>query len=292
MNRPYVESVLNFHCEGENLLGIVSTPKPTHPSNDLGVVIVVGGPQYRAGSHRLFVQLARSLASKGFATLRFDYRGMGDSSGLARDFLAVTPDIKAAIDALMKAQPHLNQITLWGLCDGASASLLYFDDTLDDRVKNVIIVNPWVRSAESLARTQVKYYYLQRLRQPEFWRKLFSGKVPASAISGLGENIKQASRASSSPAIAHTSFQTRMARALSNDKLSILLILSGQDYTAKEFIEYSNSSKGARRFSSKSTLSRIDPLAADHTFSSSAEKEKIITKIQSWLNDNLTSHKH
>jgi alpha/beta superfamily hydrolase len=49
------------------------------------VLVIVGGPQYRAGSHRQFTLLARSLAEQGFAVLRFDYRGMGDSTGAMRD---------------------------------------------------------------------------------------------------------------------------------------------------------------------------------------------------------------
>ena len=42
-----------------------------------GMLIVVGGPQYRAGSHRQFTLLARDVAATGVPTMRFDYRGMG-----------------------------------------------------------------------------------------------------------------------------------------------------------------------------------------------------------------------
>ena len=58
----------------------------------LGVIILIGGPQYRAGAHRQFVHLARSLADEGIACLRFDFRGMGDSSGEARTFRFVGND--------------------------------------------------------------------------------------------------------------------------------------------------------------------------------------------------------
>ena len=68
------ESVLSFVCEGEPLVGILAEPDGT-PA-EVGVVIIVGGPQYRAGSHRQFTLLARHLAARGFAVLRFDYRSM------------------------------------------------------------------------------------------------------------------------------------------------------------------------------------------------------------------------
>ena len=77
-------------------LGILA--KPDVPAQT-GVVVLVGGPQYRAGSHRQFVLLSRALAQEGFAVLRIDYRGMGDSDGMPYKFTNVSPDIARAIDA-------------------------------------------------------------------------------------------------------------------------------------------------------------------------------------------------
>ena len=76
-----IEQALTFDCDGERLVGVVAVPERPVP---VGVLIVVGGPQYRAGSHRQFVHLARRLAGAGIAAMRFDYRGMGDASGDAR----------------------------------------------------------------------------------------------------------------------------------------------------------------------------------------------------------------
>ena len=60
----YTEQTTAFACAGETLLGILAEPQtPAHT----GVVVVVGGPQYRVGSHRQFVLLSRALAAAGFA---------------------------------------------------------------------------------------------------------------------------------------------------------------------------------------------------------------------------------
>ena len=72
------EQALSVECRGESLLGVLHLPITPR---DLGVIVVVGGPQYRAGSHRQFVLLARALADAGHAVLRLDVRGMGDSTG-------------------------------------------------------------------------------------------------------------------------------------------------------------------------------------------------------------------
>mgnify|MGYP006147732719 CR=1 FL=1 len=47
------EHSLWLHGDGFNMLGIVSLPPTGNPVQNTGVVIVVGGAQYRAGSHRL-----------------------------------------------------------------------------------------------------------------------------------------------------------------------------------------------------------------------------------------------
>ena len=114
------EQAFTFDCQGKALLGILHVGE-AHARR--GVLVVVGGPQYRVGSHRQFVLLARALAAAGFPTLRFDYRGMGDADGEARDFEAVSDDLKAAVDALCQRCPQLQEIVIWGLCDAASAAL-------------------------------------------------------------------------------------------------------------------------------------------------------------------------
>ncbi|HWJ93213.1 MAG TPA: hydrolase 1, exosortase A system-associated, partial [Telluria sp.] len=112
------DRALAFPCQGDTLYGILSLPAQPNPR---GVLVIVGGPQYRAGSHRQFTLLARALADAGIPALRFDYRGMGDSEGAQRGFEHVRDDIRAAIDSFMAETPGLSEVVLWGLCDGATA---------------------------------------------------------------------------------------------------------------------------------------------------------------------------
>lgn len=289
----YVERTLSFECAGENLLGIVSMPLEQQTQADIGVVIIVGGPQYRVGSHRQFVLLARALAEAGFPALRFDYRGMGDSSGEKRDFLQVTPDIDAAIGAMQSSLPAIKHVVLWGLCDGASAALLYCHETSDPRISGLCLLNPWVRSDASLARTQVKHYYLKRVMQREFWAKLIRGGVAWNALSGLARNIAVAatgaaeSRASASKSNQSSStrqtFQQRMAAGWTRFPGSILLLLSGDDYTAKEFLEYVGADTAWKNAFAHPRLFRHDLQGVDHTFSNAATRRVAENLSLQWL---------
>lgn len=276
------ESVLNFACEGQPLVGILAEPDGT-PA-DVGVLIIVGGPQYRAGSHRQFTLLARHLARNGFAALRFDYRSMGDSPGDTRDFLAVDADIGAAIAALLAARPALKRVALWGLCDAASAALLYLDSTRDPRVAGVALLNPWARSAATLAQTHVKHYYWRRLREKAFWLKLLRGGVGMTALRTLGGNLRLA-RGGGSAKSDSRSFQDRMAAGLREFGGPTLLILSGDDYTAREFNLHTQGSSAWAGLLDRPGL-HCEPLdEADHTFSAPVQAAKVEAITLNWLRE-------
>ncbi|MEO6923342.1 MAG: hydrolase 1, exosortase A system-associated, partial [Bryocella sp.] len=196
-------------------------------------------------------------------------------------------DIEAAIDALQQCLPAVRRVALWGLCDGASAALLYCHETRDPRVVGLCLANPWVRSAVSLARTHINHYYLQRLGQREFWVKLLSGKVASAAVQDLLRSLSLA-RSRKRQMSQKNSFHTRMATAWNRFDGTILLVLSGEDYTAKEFIEHvtmSNSWNGA--FAHRQFV-RCDIAKADHTFSDMAVHLEVCKRTIEWL-DTLRS---
>ncbi|HAL39731.1 MAG TPA: hydrolase 1, exosortase A system-associated [Polaromonas sp.] len=276
----YTEETALFACEGDTLLGILANPAT--PA-ETGVVVIVGGPQYRVGSHRQFVLLSRALAAAGYAVLRFDYRGMGDSTGPQRDFEAVSADIAAAIDALQQRLPSIKKVALWGLCDGASAALLYCHETHDPRVGGLCLLNPWVRSEASLARTLVKHYYTQRLLQREFWLKLLNGKVALGALSGFVQKIRLSASGSDKSATVEQPFQQRMGTAWHGFSGQILLLLSGEDYTAKEFLEHANTDPAWKNYSGQAKLLRHDIPGVDHTFSSTASRKLAEDATTNWL---------
>ena len=275
----FSEAALVFPVAGERLLGVVARPDGPR---DCAVLLVVGGPQYRVGSHRQFLLLSRRLAAAGYPVMRFDYRGMGDSGGAVRSFDAVGEDIGAAIDAFLEACPGVRRIVLWGLCDAASAALLHVQASRDPRIAGLVLLNPWVRSEASLAQTHIKHYYGQRLLQRAFWVKLLSGKMQiVRSLRGLLGNAMLA-RGTGSPRQSR-SFQDLMAEGWRQFDGEVLLILSGQDYTAKEFLEYVASDAAWSGVLDSRKLSRVDVADADHTFSSEELRSRVENETLKWL---------
>lgn len=268
------ERAVSFECEGDTLYGILSPSAQTHPR---GVLVVVGGPQYRAGSHRQFTLLARSLAAAGIPAMRFDYRGMGDSEGDQRGFDQVHDDIRTAIDTFIDETPGLAEVVLWGLCDGATAAAMYAPR--DARVTGLVLLNPWVRTEQGAARATLRHYYLSRLLDGGFWRKLLRGRfdwrASASSLAGMTRSAAAAAGQGSLP--------DRMLGALQRFSGKSMILLSGADLTAQEFAALPQRSTAWARLLAEPRFTRRDLPKADHTFSRREWHEQVTCWTQEWL---------
>lgn len=282
------EIPVSFLCDKDYLYGVL------HSSNveaARGVVIVVGGPQYRVGSHRQFVLLARRLARAGIPALRFDYRGMGDSDGNARTFGEIDTDIRRAIEIFIAQVPTLKEIVIWGLCDAASAALFYAP--LDTRVTGLVLLNPWVRTEEGKAGAYLKHYYLARLIDPDLWRKIARGEFHAGAAvrsflaqwaTWLGfERAALKSGDKTSGVRAPLPLRARMLDSLHRYRGRVLLILSGDDLTAGEFKDMVAASRPWRRLLRHPRVTRCDLSDANHTFSRRAWRARVEDWTEEWI---------
>lgn len=85
--------------QGNKLFGVLHLPNNGRGKSP-GVLICHGLAGHKTGKHRVYVDIAYKLACQGIATLRFDYRGCGDSEG---HFHEVTPSLHLN-DALLFLQ--------------------------------------------------------------------------------------------------------------------------------------------------------------------------------------------
>jgi exosortase A-associated hydrolase 1/exosortase A-associated hydrolase 2 len=279
---------IRFDCHGEALYGVLDLP--SRPHGGRGVLVVVGGPQYRAGSHRQFTLLARRLAAEGIPAMRFDYRGMGDSEGDIRNFEQVQDDLRVAVDRFMLEVPGLRDVVLWGLCDGASASTLYAP--LDARVTGLALLNPWVRTEEGAAKAMLKHYYKDRLLDPALWKKIASGQFD---YAGAARSFFQLAGSALSPKrgapeqeqvedTAPAPLPERMQAALSGFRGQVLVMLSGADLTAQEFGDVAGGSRPWRELMASQRVTRHTLPGADHTCSQRPWQDQVEDWTCTWLN--------
>lgn len=276
-----------FDCRGSTLIGIVHRPKSPHAR---GVLIVVGGPQYRVGSHRQFVLLARHLAEHGVPVFRFDYRGMGDAQGDFKGFESVEEDIGSAVEQFFQCIPELREIVIWGLCDAASAALFFAHR--DPRVRGLVLVNPWVYTEQGAAQAYLKHYYLQRLVSRDFWRKVAGGRFEfRKAYRSFWDLLNRAKSKFEEPPVEQPTrmasidkpLPERLKSGLEKFRHPVLLILSGRDLTADEFRDLLGRDRAWSRLIRSPRVTRRDLAEADHTFSSHSWRDQVAAWTLEWV---------
>jgi len=225
--------------------------------------------------------------------MRFDCRGMGDSEGRARTFEEIDLDIECAVDKFVQ-EAGVSEIVLWGLCDGASAAIFYGHQ--DPRVVGLVILNPWVRSEQSLASVYLRQYYVSRFLTQDFWKSLFAGKIRVSeALIGVAKNIRNAFGVRSNrtddghesnqlrPKVDDLSLGERMADSLRRFAGRTLVILSGKDLTAAEFLEVTRNSASWQRELESPTVEVRLIQQADHTFSNAKHRSRMEDWTVKWV---------
>lgn len=287
----YDERAFLFDCAGDALVGIVSLPSGGSAS-ETGMLIVVGGPQYRVGSHRLFVRLARHAASQGIPSMRFDYRGMGDSWAPLRTFESVDDDLRAAIDAFFRQAPSLKRVVIWGLCDGATAACFYAPR--DKRVGGLILVNPWVQTPEGAVDTRLKHYYLRRLLSGDLWHKLLvQRRLPSVSalkvlLATLGHSVmtrlkRVFMRPDAQARDKALPLPERTGHHVQRSGVPVALALSDDDKLAREFEDQAMPTAPWRHVLATRLVELAHLEQADHTVTSHAASERLFALSVSWI---------
>jgi alpha-beta hydrolase superfamily lysophospholipase len=179
------EQLCRFGAD-EHLFGILS--RTSHSTERPAILIFNAGSVHHVGPNRVSVTLARNLAAWGFACLRFDHEGIGDSvrRGDGRENhpypATAVDDVRAAIECLRHRFGYTRFVAM-GLCSGAHtafhAGLTLGEDGLD----HLVLINPltfyWVEgdSIETTRRFEDAAAYRKSMRDPGRWLKLARGDV-------------------------------------------------------------------------------------------------------------------
>jgi pimeloyl-ACP methyl ester carboxylesterase len=106
----------------DRLCAVVCVPQDI--GSDRGVVLLTGSNYTRTHRNRMWVRTARALADAGVPSIRFDYHGVGDSTGRAT-FDMEAPfddDAVAAADFLVRAT-QVSEVTFLATCFGGRTAM-------------------------------------------------------------------------------------------------------------------------------------------------------------------------
>jgi pimeloyl-ACP methyl ester carboxylesterase len=280
------EKVILFG-EDQRLVGTLLHVAPSKveregpPVSGLAVLTFNAGLIPRTGPHRLWVKLARHLASSGMSTLRFDLSGQGDSSP-ATSTQAFEPqavdDICSAIAAVQE-QTGIKRFVLIGICSGAA--LGYQAALKDPRIVGCAMIDIYMYTTWRTHWVRIK----SRIRSEGF-STVVSGwlaKLGRQGRRGAGGDKVSKGPPSALPGL-HRPTEEAFASGLQQllDRQAKLLLI----YTGSFLYRYNYADQFQdrfRRFRLKGPLRvEFDP-AIDHTVTEKSAQHKLIRHLEQWL---------
>jgi alpha-beta hydrolase superfamily lysophospholipase len=177
------------------LFGIVTEPA-INESPRGAVILINAGADYHIGASGIYVLLARRWAQLGYAVLRLDLAGLGDSqTRVGRPDNEVFPpgaqeDIRAAIE-WVRGQYGAIEVTLGGFCSGAFHVLQAAIGSIP--VNRAIMVNAetyfWTESQSIHDRQTAELVhqpeaYGKQLLSVQSWKRLLRGQIDIRYVLG------------------------------------------------------------------------------------------------------------
>jgi alpha-beta hydrolase superfamily lysophospholipase len=161
----------------QSLVGVLTKADEDADASRPIVVFLNAGMVHRVGPNRLHVRLARELAQRGFASLRFDLSGIGDSPARVDGTSLHDAGLRDVRDALdFVANEHEGStFLLVGLCSGAD--LAFRAALADERVVGGVLIDgfPYHTFRSRLHRRARRYASQFRGRA---WRELLGTNGP------------------------------------------------------------------------------------------------------------------
>jgi pimeloyl-ACP methyl ester carboxylesterase len=148
--------------EKGRLFGVATVPRERRKGPAL--VLISAGLTAKSGPYRLYAEIARELAASGFAVLRFDLGGIGNSQ-IARPDLPLPvrteQDIQHALRYL-ETNHDVHEFVVGGLCSGAEDAFRHAEK--DARIRGVVLVDPHAYdTAYWRLRALFSRYFLNRI---------------------------------------------------------------------------------------------------------------------------------
>lgn len=171
------------------LFGVLTTSRVRPAGTRPLLLLTNAGSAHTAGPNRIYVEIARSLAAAGIATLRLDLSNLGDCirgrSPIENHPYPPTAaaDVRRALDWLRRSR-RVDRVVLGGLCSGAYTAFVCGPDPQLHGLEGLLMINPltfeW-SEGDTLVTPSDAHYHAS-VRDPKRWRKLLNGDYDAEEI--------------------------------------------------------------------------------------------------------------
>jgi uncharacterized protein len=257
-----METPVVFECRGQQLVGMLHLPagRGRYPV----ALLIHGFTGTKVETHRLFVRLARVLAERGIASLRFDCRGSGDSAG-EFEHMTLRSEIADAQEAMRYLGRHKRinsrRLGVVGLSFGASVAA-YLVGRERKRIKSLVLLAPVAEGAGIL-----------------------DGLVTPEAVSSLA----QTGQTDYGGNLVGVQFVRQFAdmdplREVVKAACPVLLIHGSKDEMVPP--EHSEMYEHALQ-STKRTVKKVIIAGADHTFNKHVWVQRLLGETVTWLSETL-----
>lgn len=178
------EEPVGFVVGGARLRGILAHPEGS--AQAVGVVFSHGWSGNRSGPQGLLTHLARRFAGKGYPSLRFDFRGRGESEGegLEASLPSMAEDLAAAC-RFFREQTGVRKLVCFGLCSGGNVTIGSLPNL---SASGLILLSVYPFSdgdtfGRDMHRTlHYLHVYWRKATQGSTWRRLFRGDVSIKGV--------------------------------------------------------------------------------------------------------------
>lgn len=297
----WIEEPVRFGRD-QVLFGILCRPRDSAAA-PVAALLLHEGSTHHIGNGRAYVRLARRLAAEGYASLRMDLTGMGDSpAGENTRHPHYDPERiaegVAGIDRL--AEAGFAKVVAFGLCSGAHTALQV--TLADPRVVGNVVLNLqkfiWhygddIRVAVRDNKRSLKGY-MRAMRNPGEWRRMFAGEADLPGIARVlakrsWTRARHAVRSLLPPAPGSDTARAReQMRVLTDRRVHTTLVFSDEDPGLAD-LTMQFGGKG-RRIAAYAPARVVMLDQADHHFNGTAARHRFIDIATTTLRQATEAH--
>ncbi|WP_400766133.1 hypothetical protein [Methylosinus sporium] len=282
--------------ERRQLAGVLCLPRG---KPKMTVLMLDTGANHHIGCGRSTVDFARALTRLGFASLRMDTLGIGDSAVLAEGprgalyRMERAEDVSAALDFL--EMRGLENVTIYGVCSGAALAL--YAALADERVQSLALANLQIfgridgEDRDKLLEMgfAATHTYVAKAMSARAWARVVTGEVSLGTLADIASALLRRKASAFAGALAQrlglAHGKAREARAnfskLAARGVRILMLHGDHDVGREEM----NVCFGPdARFLRNLPNVEIDVIdGADHALSSALSREAVLEKMRFFL---------